>query len=293
VQGALTIAEQQYRRAVVRHSRERWLHGYLGAARSVRRISSSAFGFRWAPVLIGAFAVGGLLYALTVSAMCGAVAVLLGASVFACLMYWPNDSALECKRAELPERMAEFERRRSELSAELAQLRTEFRESTERQRNWSNCLTEAEVRASRQYRLQQLCERNWKAMRGGELEEFLKEVFTELGYVVERIGGAGDQGVDLILSKGGYRIAIQVKGYVDNVPNTAIQEAYTGMRFHGCQACAVVTNSRFTSGGKNIASAVGCVLIDEFSLPMIILEQVDLLQMFTGAEPHAQRNATT
>ena len=115
-------------------------------------------------------------------------------------------------------------------------------------------------------------------MRGGELEQFLAEVFSELEYTVDRTGKAGDQGVDLIVSKDGHRIAVQVKGYVDSVPNTAIQEAHTGMRYHTCDACAVITNSRFTSGGKNIANAVGCALIDENTLPRLILGQSDLWQ---------------
>ena len=88
-------------------------------------------------------------------------------------------------------------------------------------------------------------------MRGGDLEQFLEEVFSELRYSVERTGRAGDQGVDLVLLKDGHRIAVQVKGYVDSVPNTAIQEAFTGMAFYKCDGCAVITNSRFTSGGKN------------------------------------------
>jgi HJR/Mrr/RecB family endonuclease len=50
------------------------------------------------------------------------------------------------------------------------------------------------------------------------------EVFTELQYLVERTGKAGDQGVDLLLRRDVRRIAVQVKGYVDSVSNTAIQE---------------------------------------------------------------------
>jgi HJR/Mrr/RecB family endonuclease len=116
------------------------------------------------------------------------------------------------------------------------------------------------------------------------LEQFLAEAFTELRYGVEQTGGAGDQGVDLILGKGNCRIAVQVKGYLDSVPNTAIQEAFTGMTYHSCVGCAVITNSRFTSGGKSVAQAVGCALIDEDTLPKLILGQIDLWQLILSVK---------
>jgi HJR/Mrr/RecB family endonuclease len=126
-------------------------------------------------------------------------------------------------------------------------------------------------------------------MRGGDLEQFLAEVFLELRYSPERTGHAGDQGVDLVLSKDGHRIAVQVKGYVDSVPNTAIQEAFTGMAFYKCDACAVITNSRFTSGGKNIAKSVGCALIGEDELPRLIMGQIDLWQEILAVRTQSLR----
>jgi restriction system protein len=146
-----------------------------------------------------------------------------------------------------------------------------------------------QYRKSQQYRLQKLAARNWKAMRGGDLEAFLGEVFSELRYSVERTGRAGDQGMDLIVKRDGHRVAVQVKGYVDSVPNTAIQEAFTGMHNYKCDGCAVITNSRFTSGGKNIAANVGCALIDENALPMRIKGQIDLWQAFLTAKAPAHQ----
>lgn len=73
-------------------------------------------------------------------------------------------------------------------------------------------------------------------------------------------------------------MAVQVKGSLDSVPNTAIQEAFTEMAFYKCDACAVITNSRFTSSGKKVADTVGCALIDENTLPMLMVGQVDLLR---------------
>ena len=73
---------------------------------------------------------------------------------------------------------------------------------------------------------------------------------------------SGDQGVDLILTRGNDRIAIQVKGFVNSVGNGAVQQAHAGMAFYRCTRCAVVTNSEFTPAARELADRVGCQLID-------------------------------
>ena len=113
-------------------------------------------------------------------------------------------------------------------------------------------------------------------MRSVEFEQFLEEVFQALGYQVETTKVTGDQGVDLIVSGKGRRIAIQVKGYYSSVSNSAIQEAHTGMVYYGCQACAVITNSRFTGSAKDLAAKVGCILIDEDCMQAFIMGQGQL-----------------
>jgi restriction system protein len=184
--------------------------------------------------------------------------------------------------------LADLTRRRNEERDALSQIERNMAAAIENQRQLTDQL--AEYRQSRLYRLGQLAAENWKAMRGGELEAFLERVFAELQYSVERTGQAGDQGVDLIVAKDGHRIAVQVKGYVDSVPNTAIQEAFTGMAFYRCDACAVITNSRFTSGGRSIAGSVGCALIDEYRLPALIMGQIDLWEEALAAR--ARRGST-
>jgi HJR/Mrr/RecB family endonuclease len=129
-----------------------------------------------------------------------------------------------------------------------------------------------------QLRRDRLVRMNWKAMRGPQLEEFLAVVFTELGYAVEMIGAAGDQGVDLVAMKDAYRFAIQSKGYVESVSNGAVQEAFAGMTYHGCQGCAVITNSRFTNSAIELARCTNCILVDEDSLPELIRGDFDLLE---------------
>jgi DNA repair exonuclease SbcCD ATPase subunit len=102
---------------------------------------------------------------------------------------------------------------------------------------------------------------DWRSMRSIEFEHFLQQVFEALGYTVQTTKASGDQGLDLILIAPGRRIGIQVKGYAKNVGNDAVQEAYTGMAFYKCDACAVITNSDFTTFAIDAAQRVGCTLI--------------------------------
>jgi Sec-independent protein translocase protein TatA len=249
---------------------------YLSIAQFFRETIAPILGWRWAVVLIGATAVGGLFVVLFLSWVAGLSGMAVGVALLAPFVSVPSDARLTVAVPTLKGLLAELGLRGNEERSNLSQIEKDISVERDNQRQVAGQLEQ--YRQSHLYRLRKLAARNWKAMRGGELEAFLEAVFSELQYSVERIGGAGDQGVDLIVSKAGRRIAVQVKGYVDSVPNTAIQEAYTGMAVHKCDACAVVTNSRFTTGGKNAAASVGCALIDENTLPKLITGQIDLWQ---------------
>jgi restriction system protein len=83
-----------------------------------------------------------------------------------------------------------------------------------------------------------------------------------LGYTVEKTKASGDQGVDLIVSGKGKRVAVQTKGYKDSVGNGAVQEVFAGMVHYKCNECAVVTNSHFTRAAVHLANSVSCRLIE-------------------------------
>lgn len=105
---------------------------------------------------------------------------------------------------------------------------------------------------------------------GTQFEEYLGAVFHLHGYMVEHTGHTGDQGVDLIVSSGSSRVAVQAKCYSNSVGNDAVQQAYAGRTFYGCTSCAVITNSRFTASAVELASRLGCTLIDGDGLPSLI-----------------------
>ncbi len=112
-------------------------------------------------------------------------------------------------------------------------------------------------------RLNQLRSADWRLMQGVDFEVFLADVLREWGFQVALTKASGDQGVDLIASRAGRRMAIQAKGYPrSTVGNKAVQEAHTGMVFYNCTECVVITNSTFTAAAKQLALSVNCRLID-------------------------------
>jgi hypothetical protein len=110
-----------------------------------------------------------------------------------------------------------------------------------------------------------------RAMSGLQFEQFLERVFIVHGYPeVLRTKASGDQGIDLVISTGKERIAIQAKLYQGSVGNEAVQQAFTGMVHYRCDRCAVVTNSVFTRAAVELAASTGCKLIDGERLQGII-----------------------
>ncbi|MBS0264593.1 MAG: restriction endonuclease [Planctomycetes bacterium] len=202
----------------------------------------------------------------------------MGVGLYGSLLFYPDDSALADfkqaaeaarKDAERTYRIACDDARSQKVQLENA--RADLKVATGELLALKNS-----VAVQQETRLSELLKSDWKALRSEEFEKFLEKVFCELGYVVELTKVTGDQGVDLILSARGKRIAIQVKGYFNSVSNSAVQEAHAGKAFYGCDSCAVVTNSRFTPSAVELAERIGCILIDEETLPQIIMQKLDL-----------------
>lgn len=131
-----------------------------------------------------------------------------------------------------------------------------------------------DVLASRRF---QLAITNYRVMRGTEFEEFVAEIFRELGHQVELTKGSGDHGTDLIVTLNDKRLCIQVKGWNGSVGNYAIQEAFFGMKFYDCHACMVVTNSTFTRSARVAAERASVQLIDGSMIIELLEGRVELL----------------
>jgi HJR/Mrr/RecB family endonuclease len=104
------------------------------------------------------------------------------------------------------------------------------------------------------------------SMTGFEFEDFLINLFTTLGYTVERSKRSHEQGLDFLLERYDERIACQVKRYNQAVGNKAIQEVNAARDYYHCQKALVVTNSNFTSSAIQLAERCNVELWDRKKL---------------------------
>jgi Restriction endonuclease len=250
---------------------------YYKWADRTRLAVARTIGLRIGAAMILGTVTGSIAVVITESPILAAIGAILGGLGSAALLYWPRDDRLVQGEAQARATLADLTRQRKDCVDGMASLQSRLSNLGSRLRRLEAEIQEAQEINSVQARREELVRMNWKAMRGPELENFLAIVFAELGYQVQHIGAAGDQGADLIAIKQGHRIAVQSKGYVDSVSNGAVQEAFAGMTFHGCHRCVVITNSRFTSSAWELARRTQCVLIDENTLPAFIRGDIDLV----------------
>lgn len=108
-------------------------------------------------------------------------------------------------------------------------------------------------------------------MDGWEFEEYAALLLRKNGFrYVEVTRGSGDQGVDILAARDGVSYAIQCKHYEGKVPNKAIQEAYAGAGFYGCDVAVVLTNSYFFPSALELGDSIGVELWDRDVLKKLV-----------------------
>jgi hypothetical protein len=249
---------------------------YYSCASWLRYIVARTVGIRIGAAMILATLTGSVAVIIFRSPILTGIGAVVGLLGSISLLYWRPDDKLAQVAATARDRFVNLKQRRNDCINRLPLLQSRLSSVGFRISEILTEIQKAQRINSTQARREGLVRMNWKAMRGPELEGFLAVVFEELGYGVERIGASGDQGVDLIASKDRRRIAVQSKGYVDSVSNGAVQEAFAGMTFHGCNECVVITNSRFTSSAWELARRTNCGLIDENTLSAFIRGELDI-----------------
>ena len=120
-----------------------------------------------------------------------------------------------------------------------------------------------------------------RAMSGPQFEVFVADLFRAMGYRATMLGGAGDQGVDIVVSYHGERVAVQCKNYKRAVGNKPVQEVFAGARHHSCQQAWVVAPAGYTRGAYELARSTGVSLYDANSIGQWI-RQVDKLEKMQG-----------
>ena len=114
---------------------------------------------------------------------------------------------------------------------------------------------------------------------GFEFEEYMAQVLRDNGFRhVEVTVECGDQGVDILAVRGGKTYAIQCKNYAGAVGNTAVQEAYAGAEYYGCDIPVVVCPTDFTIPAQELAESTGVELWDG--------ERLSHMMRVSGRRPH-------
>ena len=107
---------------------------------------------------------------------------------------------------------------------------------------------------------------------GIQFEQYLKNLFEKLGYLVEVTKSTGDQGADLILTKNNEKTVVQAKFYSSSVGNKAVQEVVAALKFYNADKGMVVTNSYYTKSAIELAEANGIELWNKEVLENMILK---------------------
>lgn len=110
-------------------------------------------------------------------------------------------------------------------------------------------------------------------MDGHRFEAYMAEAFKKQGYTVLLTPASGDYGVDLVITKGSEKCAVQIKRYKSRLGQASIREAVAGMAFYKCTSAMVVTNSRFTDHAKALAAVNNCTLVDRDKLAELLLSK--------------------
>lgn len=114
---------------------------------------------------------------------------------------------------------------------------------------------------------------------GFEFEEYMAQVLRDNGFRhVEVTVECGDQGVDILAVRGGKTYAIQCKNYAGAVGNAAVQEAYAGAEYYGCDVPAVVCPTMFTASARELAESTGVELWDG--------KRLSRMMRVSGRRPH-------
>jgi HJR/Mrr/RecB family endonuclease len=122
-----------------------------------------------------------------------------------------------------------------------------------------------------------------RSMSGAQFEVFTADVFRAMGHQAVVLGGAGDQGVDVIVNRRGERVAVQCKNHNKPVGNRPVQEVFAGARHHRCVEACVVAPGGYTIGAITLARSTGVSLVDADTVRQLI-RKVDKIEKKRASE---------
>jgi restriction system protein len=109
---------------------------------------------------------------------------------------------------------------------------------------------------------------------GRQFESNLESIFAVLGVPCERTPVTGDFGVDLILSLGQRRVALQAKDHAAAVGVSAVMEVVAGAKHYQCTDAAVIAKGDFTTAAHELAKTTGTKLLSEGALLQLLRDRM-------------------
>lgn len=92
---------------------------------------------------------------------------------------------------------------------------------------------------------------DFSSMSGWDFERYCADCLLKKGFTkAEVTSGSGDHGVDIIAEQNGIRFGVQCKLYQGQIPNKAVQEAYTGASYYDCDVAVIMSNSELTKQAR-------------------------------------------
>ncbi|MBF0886937.1 MULTISPECIES: restriction endonuclease [Gluconobacter] len=86
-------------------------------------------------------------------------------------------------------------------------------------------------------------------------------LLEQAGWDARVTQASGDQGADIIATKGGRKIVVQCKLYSQPVGNKAVQEIYTAKQHQQADEAVVVSNAGYTIPARQLAATTGVHLL--------------------------------
>ena len=101
----------------------------------------------------------------------------------------------------------------------------------------------------------------YPGMPPSDYEHFVASELRRFEWAAKVSGKAGDQGVDVLATKGRLRLVVQCKLYSKPVGNAAVQEAIAGRGWETATHAIVVSNAAFTKSAQQLAATQGILLL--------------------------------
>lgn len=106
-------------------------------------------------------------------------------------------------------------------------------------------------------------------LRPVDYEQYCAQQLRSAGWSADTTKASGDQGTDIIATKGNLRLVVQCKLYNHPVGNKAVQEIAAARTHESADYAAVVSNMRYTAAAEELAATNGVLLLHHADLRSI------------------------